>query len=126
MSIDAAPSMVSPLQEKVRIRQSRVYGLSGVDLAKLCSRIPALLEPINETGDAIAAEVVYAFENELATTLTDCLMRRMMLGLDRDLGMSAAERVARVAQTHLGWSEDRVLKELSAYRSYVDRFEIGS
>jgi len=126
MSIDAAQSMVSPLPEKVRIRQSRVYGLSGVDLAKLCSRIPALLEPINETGDAIAAEVVYAFENELATTLTDCLMRRMMLGLDRDLGMSAAERVARVAQTHLGWSEDRVLKELSAYRSYVDRFEIES
>jgi glycerol-3-phosphate dehydrogenase len=125
MSIDAAQIPASPLPEKVRIRQSRIYGLAGLDLANLCYRVPALSEPINDAGDAIGAEVVYAFQNELAATLTDCLMRRMMLGLDRDMGMTVAERVARVAQVHLGWADERVLKELSTYRSYLERFKMS-
>jgi len=125
VSVDEAQTFVSPLSEKARIRQARIYGLHGLDLSTICSRAPALSEPINEAGDAIAAEVVYAFDNELATTLTDCLMRRMMLGLDRDVGKSVAERVARIAQAHLGWAENRVLNELSAYRSYLERFKVG-
>ena len=125
MSIAAAHTLPDPFSEKVRIRQSRIYGLAGLDLGDLCARVHALSEPINERGDAIAAEVVYAFENELATTLTDCLMRRMMLGLDRNLGMTVAERVARVAQVHLGWADERVLTELSTYRSYLERFEVA-
>jgi glycerol-3-phosphate dehydrogenase len=122
--IDGAQVAHNPLTEKVRMRQARIYGLFGLDLANMCLRNPELSEPISEEGDAIAAEIVFAFEHELAATLTDCLMRRTMLGLNRDLGITAAEQAAKVARAHLGWTEDRLLKELSDYRAYLDRFVV--
>ncbi|HET6863078.1 MAG TPA: hypothetical protein VFH91_08515, partial [Pyrinomonadaceae bacterium] len=63
--------------------------------------------------------------HELATTLTDCLMRRTVLGLNSDLGITVAETAAKVARAHLCWTEDRLLKELSDYRAYLDRFAVG-
>lgn len=123
-SIDRAQFAENPLPERIRMRQARIYGLFGLDLADMCLRNPELSEPLNEECDAIAAEIVFAFEHELATNLTDCLMRRTMLGLNSDLGISVAERAAKVAQVHLGWSEDRLLKELSDYRAYLNRFVV--
>ena len=124
-SIDAAPITENPLAEKVRMRQARIYGLFGLDLASMCLRNPELSEPINKEGDAIAAEVIFAFEHELATTLTDCLMRRTVLGLNSDLGIPVAETAAKVARAHLRWTEDRLLKELSDYRAFLNRFAVG-
>ena len=119
------PISENPLAEKVRARLSRIYGLYGNDLAKMCLRDPKLAEPINEEGDAIAAEIIFAFDHQLASTLTDCLMRRTMLGLNRDLGIRVAKRAVEVAQAQLGWNDERSDHELSDYRAYLERFAVG-
>jgi glycerol-3-phosphate dehydrogenase len=64
---------------------------------------------------------VYAFEQEFAATLVDCLMRRTMVGLNSTCGIDALEKAARVAQNHLGWSDERVAEETKAYRREVDK-----
>ena len=69
--------------------------------------------------------MVYAFENELAQTLTDCLLRRTMVGLNSTSGLSSVEAAAIIAQNHLGWSKDRVTAEVSSYRKYVERFRLN-
>ena len=73
---------------------------------------------------AIGAEVLFAFQEEMARTLTDCLMRRTMIGLGPDLGRGADEAAARLASKYLGWDDERARKELAAYRSYIERFEV--
>ncbi|HKR58351.1 MAG TPA: glycerol-3-phosphate dehydrogenase C-terminal domain-containing protein, partial [Pyrinomonadaceae bacterium] len=76
-----------------------------------------------ETG-AIAAEVVYSFQNEFARTLSDCLLRRTMVGLNSSLGVGADEAAAKTSQEHLGWSEERAREEVRLYREFVERFRV--
>ena len=58
----------------------------------------------------------------MAETLTDCLMRRTMIGLDASVGLAAVEVAARIAQKYLGWDESRAAREISEYQMYVRRF----
>jgi glycerol-3-phosphate dehydrogenase len=67
----------------------------------------------------LAAEVVFAFEHELAKTLTDCFLRRTMIGLDADLGLSKIEVAANVGVKFLGWSEERARREVENYRHEI-------
>ncbi len=73
-----------------------------------------------ETG-AVAAEVVFAFKQEFAQTLSDCLLRRTMVGLNSTCGLNAVEKAAGIAQKYLGWSDQRVAAEIDAYRREVNR-----
>ena len=73
-----------------------------------------------ETG-AIAAEIVFAFRNELAKTLADCLLRRTMVGLNSSVGVGAVEAAASVAQGYFGWSDERVRNEVRAYHDFIER-----
>jgi glycerol-3-phosphate dehydrogenase len=91
---------------------------------KLTSQTQALAEVFDGETGAIAAEVVYSFETEFARTLTDCLMRRTMVGLNSELGVGADEAAAKIAQEHLGWSAERARNEVRAHRSYITRFQI--
>ena len=83
-------------------RLSRVYG----------SRASQVLQ-LNE--DAFTAEVLFAFQHEFAKTLADCLLRRTMIGLDRDRGLSHLAAAAEVGRQFLGWSEARVKREVEAF-----------
>jgi glycerol-3-phosphate dehydrogenase len=94
------------------LRLTGLYGARAIEVAGLTRRDPALGAEICPRTHAIAAEVVFAFETEMATTLADCLMRRTMLGLGADLGAAALPRVAAVACHHLGWSAERTAVEV--------------
>ena len=67
---------------RVSERLLRVYGTRSAAILKLVADDFSLAEDFDVETQAIAAEVVYAFENELAQTLTDCLLRRTMVGLN--------------------------------------------
>src|SRR6185503_18731651 len=101
-----------------------IYGSGAAAIMKLTSQTPALAEVFDRETGAIAAEVVYTFETEFARTLTDCLMRRTMVGFSSRLGVGADEAAAKIAQEHLGWSEERARNEVRAYRNYVQRFRV--
>jgi glycerol-3-phosphate dehydrogenase len=105
------------LPEAISDRLLRVYGVRAAEVLELTVADPFLVEVFDDETQAIAAEVIYAFRNEMAQTLADCLLRRTMVGLNSTCGLNAVELAARIAQKHLGWSESRVAEEVSSYRS---------
>jgi glycerol-3-phosphate dehydrogenase len=104
-------------------RLLKVYGVRAAEVLRLAQTEPELSEVISEETGSVGAEVVYAFREEMAETLADCLMRRTMVGLNGRLGLDASERAARLAQKFLGWDAGRASGEVEAYRSYVGRFK---
>jgi glycerol-3-phosphate dehydrogenase len=111
------------LSSRTSERLSRVYGTRASEILKLASQDKVLLEIFDEETGAIAVEVIYSFQQELARTLADCLLRRTMVGLNSSLGVGADQAAARIAQRYLGWSEDRAQSEVENYRAYVERFQ---
>jgi glycerol-3-phosphate dehydrogenase len=103
-------------------RLVKVYGVRALEVARLASDEPELLELISEETGSVAAEVVYSFREEAAVTLADCLLRRTMVGLNSRLGLDAVEAAARVARKFVGWDEARAASEVESYKSYVERF----
>ncbi|HEV2883881.1 MAG TPA: FAD-dependent oxidoreductase, partial [Pyrinomonadaceae bacterium] len=108
--------------QPVTDRLKRIYGTRASEVIKLIEKDESLSSAFDSETGAIAAEVVYAFTNEFASTLPDCLLRRTMVGLNSNCGLNAIERAGQIAQQHLDWSESRVTEELSDYQRYVERF----
>ncbi len=113
----------SGLPQSLSRRLIRVYGFRAWKILQLIKAEPSLREVFSEGTGAIAAEVVFSFQHELARTLADCLLRRTMVGLSANLGIDADVQAARVAREHLGWSHERAEEEVSAYREHVRRFQ---
>ena len=109
------------LSSRTSERLPRVYGTRASEILQLASEGTALMEIFDEETGAIAAEVVFAFKQELAQTLSDCLLRRTMVGLNSRCGLDAVEPAASLAQKHLGWSESRADQEIDAYRKEISR-----
>jgi glycerol-3-phosphate dehydrogenase len=91
---------------EIPARWLRIYGSRAREVATLARRV---------NGDDLAAEVVFAFENEFAKTLADCFLRRTMIGLNGDLGLSKIEAAADIGKRLLGWSEERARREVENY-----------
>ncbi|MGI8896809.1 MAG: glycerol-3-phosphate dehydrogenase [Pyrinomonadaceae bacterium] len=113
----------SGLSSQTSERLLRVYGTRASKVLNLCAQDESLAETFDWKTGAIAAEVLFSFQQEMAETLADCLLRRTMVGLNSSVGVGADERAAAIAREYLGWSETRVQEELAAYRSYVKRFQ---
>ena len=103
-------------------RLFQVYGVRATAVLRLADEESDLWRPLGEGTDAIGAEVVYAIQAEFAQTLTDILLRRTMLGLNRDAGVGTDLAAAEVAHRFLGWDDTRVEHEIAAYRQYILRF----
>jgi glycerol-3-phosphate dehydrogenase len=114
----------SGLPENVSARLLRIYGTRAPEVLKLTVNRPELGVLLDARTGAIAAEVVFAFEDELAKTLTDCLLRRTMIGLASDNGVGADALAAKIAIEQLGWSEERARTEISAYREVISRLRL--
>ena len=112
----------SPLPEATNDRLLRVYGTRASLILNLIEGDQSLAKHFdNETG-ALAAEVVFAFKQELATTLADCLLRRTMVGLNSTRGLTAVAAAGEIARQHLGWSEDQLAREIRDYENQVAGF----
>ncbi|ALD22279.1 glycerol-3-phosphate dehydrogenase [Hymenobacter sp. DG25A] len=103
-------------------RLVRIYGRRTAQLLHLATATPDLLQPLTPDSPTLAAEIVFAVQQEQAQTLTDCLLRRTMLGLNAAAGLDVAEAAAEVACRHLNWTEMQAAAEVAAYRKYVQRF----
>ncbi|MEZ4530381.1 MAG: glycerol-3-phosphate dehydrogenase/oxidase [Thermomicrobiales bacterium] len=105
-------------------RLSSVYGARSSEIAELAASDPALAAPLAEGSLAIGAEIVWAFENEMAVGLSDAVVRRAVAAWDADLGRSVAEGAARIGQSQFGWTKDRAADELAEFDSYLTRFTV--
>jgi glycerol-3-phosphate dehydrogenase len=100
----------------------RVYGSCAPSVVARAGGDEELLSVLDPLSGALKVEIPFAFENEMARTLTDAMMRRTMIGLNRDAGLNAIEEAGRVAQKYLGWSNERVEGGVREYRTYIARF----
>lgn len=109
----------SPLPASINERLLRIYGTRATQLLELVEHEPLLARVFDDETGAIAAEVVFSFNDELATTLGDCFLRRTMVGLNSTMGLTAVNAAARIAQEYYGWSDERVEREISTYQKEV-------
>lgn len=112
----------SDLPVHVAERLLGIYGTRAEDLLGICDGDAELRKPFSEETGAIGAEVVFSFREEMAETLTDCLWRRTLVGMNAATGLDAVEAAARIAQKYLGWDESRAANEIADYRRYIRRF----
>jgi glycerol-3-phosphate dehydrogenase len=98
------------------------YGTRGMEVARRVAQEPALGARIVPDRDDVLAQIDYAVDEELATTLSDVLMRRTQIFFkDRDQGLGCCDTVARRMATKLGWDEARTTQELATYEAEVGR-----
>jgi glycerol-3-phosphate dehydrogenase len=100
-------------------RWRRIYGSRARQVAELAQQL--------NDPDPLAAEIVFAFEEEFAKSLADCFLRRTMNGLNADRGLSDIERAGVIGKKFLGWSDERVEREVETYRKEIsNRSDDGS
>jgi glycerol-3-phosphate dehydrogenase len=108
------------------------FGVSEYVFAHLLSRygdeVPAVIDVMRERPELaeqltphlgfLAAEVVYAARNEMATTVEDVLSRRTrILSFDAAAAASVAQPVAELLAAELGWDRSRVEAEVAGFRA---------
>lgn len=99
-----------------------IYGTRAASLLEMVAADRSLARPLGAETSALAAEVLFAFREEMAQTLADCLLRRTMIGLNARVGVGADEVAAQVACMHLGWPAERAEHEVLEYRRHLRRF----
>jgi glycerol-3-phosphate dehydrogenase len=116
----------STISEVLSERLLKLYGVRAAEVLRVGEDDPELLTPLSpivsvETA-LIGAEVIWAFREEMAETLSDVLLRRTMAGYGPRVGLDVAEAAAEVAVKHLGWEQERAEREVREYREWIERY----
>ena len=97
------------------------YGSQAPAVRDLIDADPALGEPLVPGLRYVRAEAVFAARHEMATTLVDVLTRRTRAHLqDRAACLDAADDVAELLATELGWDDAERDAQVAAYRRLCD------
>ncbi len=92
------------------------YGARAAQVTALAHHRPELAAPIVPGAPAIQAEVVYAIRAELASSVSDFLVRRTsMVWRDPVSAVAAAPEVARLMGAELGWDRGRTGGEIDHF-----------
>ena len=101
-------------------RLLRIYGSRAREVVEFCES-SGLSNYLDDQQTTLTGEIAFSFQKEYAVTLTDCLMRRTMIGLNGDLGLGQVDAAAQIAKENADWSDERVENELQKYRSFAQR-----
>ena len=116
----------STIPEVLRDRLLKLYGVRAAEVLAIGEDDPELLTPLSPIESVetalIGAEVIWAFREEMAETLSDVLLRRTMAGYGPRVALDVVEPAAQVAVKHLGWDEERAEREVRAYREWIQRY----
>ncbi|MCX2699032.1 MULTISPECIES: FAD-dependent oxidoreductase [Brucella/Ochrobactrum group] len=83
------------------------------------------LPPSPDMNRVTEASIAYAILNEQARSLSDILRRRLSVGWEPDLGRRHAERAAKLAAPHLGWTkEDEAVQVAAFFEETVREFAL--
>ncbi len=115
-----------PLEESWGVsRQSAyhlvdTYGTEYVKVLAYARQSPDLLKPLAPEVPVLAAEAIYAVEEEMAVTLEDFMSRRTDLMLfEPQHGLEAAGRAAELMGEALGWAPPQRKEQVERYREAV-------
>jgi glycerol-3-phosphate dehydrogenase len=121
---DDRPSLSSAVEGSdlaVATHLESLYGTRATDVLRVAIDEPALWKPLAPGYPDVAAQVRVAVRQEQCARLVDFMFRRTRLGFSPDQGRAAAEPVARLMATELGWSNARTARELARYADVVAR-----
>jgi len=92
------------------------YGTRAALVIEIVRDHPKLAQPIVPAASAIRAEVIHAIRNELATSVSDFLVRRTsMVWRDPASAIASAPEVARLMGAELGWDHARIESEIDEF-----------
>lgn len=97
----------------------KVYGTRARDIVALAEADVSLRERLGEGSPAIAAVIPFSFDQELARTFADVMLRRTMIALDASAGLDVAEAALAVAQRSQGWDDARADQEFQAFQDEI-------
>jgi glycerol-3-phosphate dehydrogenase len=116
----------STIPDVLSDRLLKLYGVRTAEVLKIGEDDPELLTPLSSTVSVetalIGAEVIWAFREEMAQTLSDVLLRRTMAGYGPSVGLDVVDAAAGVAVKHLGWERERAEREAREYRQWIERY----
>ena len=110
------------LEERSAEYLLRVYGPRAGSIVAYANERPEMRGVVDEVTGLIGAAVPIAFDEEFARTLADVVMRRTMVGYNREAGLTAAERIAELMVDTGRWTVDESEAQLEGYRDYMKRF----
>ena len=102
-----------------------IYGGRAAAILDLAKTDTEFQETLEDEGHILAAEVVFNIREEFATTLTDIVFRRMMVGFDADQGRPHYDAIASRACSELTWSPDVLRVELKQLVDYADSLRVA-
>ena len=116
----------SNIPEVLSERLLKLYGVRAAEVLRLAGDDPELKTPLSPNVSVetalIGAEVIWAFREEMAETLSDVLLRRTMVGYGPDVALDVVEAAAEVAVKHIGWDRERAEREVREYREWIERY----
>ncbi len=101
-----------------------IFGARAADVLAFGRAHPDLLVPFDPETGATGAELVFTFRHEFCRTLTDALIRRIMVGLNSTCGRAVVDRAAGILAQSEGWDAARTAAEIAAYHRYIARFDV--
>ncbi len=99
-----------------------LYGVRAEEAAQIANRSPELQNRLHPDCPTLGAEVVFAFEKEMAETINDVLLRRTMCAYSSQVGLDVLQAAAELAGRQLGWDAARVQSEIANYQDYIRRY----
>jgi glycerol-3-phosphate dehydrogenase len=104
-----------------------VYGSDAEQIRKLIVNTPALQERLHPALPYLRAEVIWAARNEMARTVEDVLARRTRaLFLNARAAIEMAPMAAELMASELGWNQDTMTKQLSAFCDVALNYQVSS
>ncbi len=98
------------------------YGMRAIEVAELCRDRRELAARIVKGRPAVHAEIVWGATRELATSVSDIMIRRTQLFYRaRDQGAAVTDAVAQRLGETLGWTDTQMKESADAYRVDVAR-----
>ncbi|MGD9954740.1 MAG: glycerol-3-phosphate dehydrogenase [Candidatus Nanopelagicales bacterium] len=116
--------MSGGVSERTAYRLVALYGSRAEAVVDLGCKDPSLLSVLHEPTGALEAELVLAVREELATTLTDVLARRLLLAFEPGHGYESVDRAVTRLSDLLGWDEAEQQAQIVEYRAWVDRLSV--
>jgi glycerol-3-phosphate dehydrogenase len=93
-----------------------LYGSRATEVTALAQTSEELARPLSARYPDIGAQVAFSVRSEHTIRVSDFIRRRTMLGASADQGWDAAPRVAALMAAELGWSAERSVAEIEAFR----------
>jgi glycerol-3-phosphate dehydrogenase len=108
------------LEKDVARHLSRNYGTRALQVAQIAGRDPRLARRLAPRYPVLAAEVLFAVEQEYALTAVDVLARRTRLAyLDAKAAADATPAVVELMAGPLGWDAKRKAAEVAGVVAFL-------